>query len=157
MRRIVLLALLVAGCGEPDIVGENVGVSVNQIERLSTPKKQEVDPQLSVRLEPLGLADLDRAGMQSPACDFSRGGRVLLAVTSGDAIARIEGRLLHFTHSSPVGPTGGFFEDRQLSISIGRIGETPLEGADSSPARITVTNRRSEARSELSGVWRCAG
>ncbi|HKR25293.1 MAG TPA: hypothetical protein VJS15_08550, partial [Allosphingosinicella sp.] len=74
----------------------------------------------------------------------------------GDAIARIEGRLLHFTHSSPIGPTGGFFEDRQLSISIGRVGEAPLEGVDSWPARITVTNRRGEARSELSGVWRCA-
>ena len=96
------------------------------------------------------------AGMQQPACDFSRGGRMLFAVTSGDAIARIERRLLHFTHSSPVGPTGGFFEDRQISISIGRVGEAPVAGADDWPARITVTNRRTEARSELSGVWRCA-
>ena len=156
MRRAAVLVLLLAGCGEPDIVGENVGISANQIERLSTPKEEKADPAASVRLAPLGLADLDGAGMQNPACEFTSGGRMLLAATSADAIARIEGRLLHFTHSSPIGPTGGFFEDRQISISVGRVGEAPLAGADDWPARLTVTNRRTEAQAELSGVWRCA-
>ena len=157
MRLAALLpALLLAGCGEPDIVSENAGASANQIERLSTPKEESVDPQASVRLAPLGLPDLDGAGMQSPACDFSSGGRMLLAATSADAIARIEGRLLHFTHSSPMGPSGAFFEDRQISISIGRVGAAPLEGRDGWPARLTVTNRRTEAQAEVSGVWRCA-
>ncbi len=156
MRGAALLALLLAGCGEPAIVGENVGASANQIERLSTPKDESIDPELSVRLEPLGLPELDGAGMPEPACDFSTGGgRVLFAATPSDAVARIEGRLLHFTHSSPMGPTGGFFEDRQISVSIGRVGEAPLVGQDGWPARITVTNRRTEARAELSGVWRC--
>jgi hypothetical protein len=154
--RIAALALMLAGCGGPDDVGDNAVVSANQIERLSTPKVENVDLQGSVRLVPLGLPDLDEAGMPDPACDFTRGGQMLLAATSGDAIARIEGRLFHFTLSSPMGPSGGFFEDRQVSISIGRVGEAPLEGEDGWPARLTVTNRRTEARAELSGVWRCA-
>ena len=45
---------------------------------------------------------------------------MLLAATPSDAIARIGGQLLHFAHAAPVGPSGGFFEDRQTSISVGR-------------------------------------
>ena len=79
---------------------------------------------------------------------------MLLAATAGDAIARINGRLLHLTHAAPMGPSGGFFEDRQISISVGRVGETGAD-AGSWPARITVTNRRAEAQIEYDGVWRC--
>jgi hypothetical protein len=157
MRLALALALLLAGCGEPPMASDNEGASANQIARLSTPKEVRVDPQASVRLEPLGLAELDAAGMPLPACDFASGGRTLFAASSADAIARIEGRLFHFTHSSPIGPTGGFFEDRQISISVGRVGETPLAGADEWPARLIVTNRRTGAQAQRSGVWRCAG
>ena len=60
---------------------------------------------VAARLQPLAPADLGQAGMTSPLCDFSRDGRMLLAVSSPDAIARIAGLLLHFAHSSPAGPT----------------------------------------------------
>ena len=154
MRRAIVFALLAAGCGEGDVAGENRAPDANQIERLSTLEQEPDDRRASARLQPLGLADLDGAGMPDPACEFSRDGRMLVAATSGDAIARIEGRLFHFAHSSPVGPSGGFFEDRQLSISVGRTSGARAE-AGAWPARVTVTNRRTEARSELDGLWSC--
>lgn len=159
MRTAAVLALLLAGCGGSP-AGRNAGISTNQIERLSTPEVEPtVDPQIAARPQPLAGADLEREGMPRPACDFRNGGHVLLAATSSDAIARINGRLLHFNHSSPVGPTGGFFEDRQLSISVGRTTETDPETGNAGrwPARITITNRRAHARVELNGVWRCGG
>jgi len=156
MRLALALALLAAGCGDTGGGDENRSATADQIERLSTPKKEVVDPQAAVRLRPLGLTDLDSAGMPDPACEFSRDGRLLVAATAGDAIARVGGRLLHFTHASPMAATGGFFEDRQVSISVGRTGPGAT-GAGPWPARATVTNRRSEASATYDGVWRCEG
>ena len=157
MRRIGLaLCLLAAGCGH-EVPVSNGGASAAQIERLSTPQEPVVDTQAGARVQPLATVDLARSGMAGPACDFSRDGRMLLAVSPGDAIARVAGTLRHFAHSSPAGPTGGFFEDRQVSISVGRVGAVvPGEGpAGSWPGRLTVTNRRAHAQIELMGIWRC--
>ena len=156
MRRAVLLCLLAAGCGH-EVPVSNGGANEAQIRRLSTPQEPAVDTQAGARLRPLGPADLAAAGMASPACDFSRDGRVLLAVSAGDAIANVAGTVRHFAHASPAGPTGGFFEDRQVSISVGRVGEVaPGEAAAASwPGRITVTNRRARAQVELDGIWSC--
>jgi len=150
------LCLLLAGCGH-EVPVSNGGANEAQIQRLSTPKQVVVDTQAAARLRPLAPADLGQAGMAAPLCDFSRDGRMLLAVSPSDAIARVAGTLLHFAHSSPAGPTGGFFEDRQISISVGRIGAAiPGQGAAGSwPGRITATNRRARAQIELDGVWRC--
>jgi hypothetical protein len=154
MRAWPAIALLAAGCGQG---GEPVrgGASENQIKQLSTPEKEEVDPHAAARVAPLAPADL--AALGKTACDFSRGGQILLAATPSEAIARVAGLLRRFTHSSPMGPTGGFFEDREVSISVGRTGEIPAgEGAAGSwPGRITITNRRANQQMELDGVWRC--
>jgi hypothetical protein len=157
MRPAGAILLLLAGCGGGSGDG-NTGVTVNQLKQLSTPREGPVvDLQVAARPQPLSGADLRREGMERPACDFRTDGHVLLAATPSDAIARINGRLYHFNHSSPVGPTGGFFEDRQLSISVGRTAETATEAGDSGrwPARLIVTNRRANAQVRLDGVWRC--
>ena len=158
MRAALALCLLVAGCGAHEAPIANGGANEAEIQRLSTPKEVVVDTQAGARLHPLTPADLGQAGMASPMCDFSRDGRMLLAVSPSDAIARVAGTLRHFAHSSPAAPTGGFFEDRQVSISVGRVGEVvPGEGAAGSWAgRITVTNRRVRAQIELDGAWRCS-
>ena len=157
VRRGLFLCLLAAGCGQRAQVS-NGGASEAQIERLSTPQEPVVvDTQAGARRQPLAPADLTGAGMAAPVCEFSRDGHMLLAVTPGDALARVAGILHHFAHSSPAGPTGGFFEDRMVSISVGRVGQVvPGEGlAGSWPGRLTSTNRRAHAQVELEGVWRC--
>jgi hypothetical protein len=156
MRTGLILCVLVAGCGHEAPVA-NGGANEAQIQRLSTPIQLVEDTQSAARPQPLAPADLDRAGMAAPLCEFRRDERMLLAVSQSDAIARVAGTLRHFAHSSPVGPTGGFFEDRQVSVSVGRVGEViPGESAAGRwPGRITVTNRRARAQVELDGVWRC--
>lgn len=154
MRGAAGLLLALAGCGGGP-VGDNAGVTANQLQRLATARPEAVpDPQLAARPQPLVRADLEGAGMARPACDFGKNGHMLLAVTPDDAVARIDGRLYHFSHSSPFGPTGGFFEDRQLSISVGRVAETTGR-AGRWTARMTVTNRRPNAQVEIVGTWRC--
>jgi hypothetical protein len=158
MRLALALCLLLVGCGHEAHV-DNGAANTAQIERLSTPQEPVVDTQAAARVQPLGTVDLARAGMGTPACDFSRYGQMLLAVSASDALARVAGTLHHFAHASPAGPTGGFFEDRQVSISVGRTGAVvPGEGARGSwQGRITVTNRRAHAQVELDGNWRCGG
>jgi len=158
MRAALALAVLLGGCGDGTAVTDR-GASENQMERLSTPRKEVVDLQAAARLRPLAPSDLAQAGLSNPICDFSRDGGMLFAVSAADAIARVGGTVRHFAHSSPAEPTGGFFEDRQVSVSVGRVGEVPPGGgaAGSWPARITVTNRRGEAQTELNGIWRCRG
>jgi hypothetical protein len=154
MRLGPAIALLLAGCGQSGEAPRG-GAGENQIERLSTPQKDDTDPHAAARIAPLTPEDVAALGPSS--CDFSRGGHLLLAATPSDAVARVAGELRHFTHSSPMGPTGGFFEDRQISISVGRTGApVPGEGAAGSwPGRIIVTNRRANADMRLDGAWRC--
>ena len=132
--------------------------TANQIERLSTPDEEPAaDPQR------LGAAAAARRRATSPtrgwaarAARFSAAARCCSPRRPSDAIARIGGSLLHFAHSAPVGPSGGFFEDRQISISVGRTdAATAGRRVGGWPARITVTNRRTGAQVELAGIWRC--
>ena len=156
MRSRALLALLLlAGCGESGT--GNRAATANQIERLSTPKVEKQDPRASARLQPITPEDLEREGLAGAGCDFSGEGRLLLAAVGSNAIVRIEGEIRHLLHSAPVGPTGGFFEDRQLSVSVGRTAEsgTTAGEAGSWPARVTVTNRRIEIQQEMAGIWTC--
>jgi hypothetical protein len=154
MRFAGALLFLLAGCGGGP-GGENAGITTNQLERLATARPEAVpDPLIAARPQSLVRADLEGADMPRPACDFSKNGHMLLAATADDAIARIDGRLYHFNQSSPAGPTGGFFEDRQLSISIGRVAETTVR-AGRWTARMTATNRRANAQVEIVGTWRC--
>jgi hypothetical protein len=149
-------ALLIAACGQ-DPAGTDGSAESNQIERLSTLQEEEVDLVASVRLQPLSDEDLAGEGLVGTGCAFSSGGQRLLVAVGSDALARLEGELRHFVQSAPIGESGGFFEDRQLSISVGRSeAEEGMAGAAGGwPARATVTNRRTEQQREIRGEWRC--
>jgi len=156
MKVVPLLALLVvAGCGSSG--GEAEGsANTSQIERLSTPKVKQPDPRATAQLQPVTAEDLLQEGLVGAGCTFRRDGAMLLASVGSDALVRHAGELRHLIHSAPVGATGGFFEDRHLSVSIGRTSEAGAAGEASGwPARITITNRRTEAQVELRGVWTC--
>ncbi|MGZ8360843.1 MAG: hypothetical protein ACXWUX_10015 [Allosphingosinicella sp.] len=162
MRRLASFSalLLLAACGGGAEDDDGAGkADTNQITRLSTPPSKVKDERATVRLQPLTAADLAAAGMGGTGCAFSIGDRMLLAARAGDAIVRIEGELRHLAQSAPPLPSGGFFEDRQLSISVGRADEASA-GTNSDgrrPARLTVTNRRAEIDQDLFGAWTCSG
>ncbi|WP_129792536.1 hypothetical protein [Sphingosinicella sp. CPCC 101087] len=154
--RFAMTLVLLAGCGREDGALEG-NASANQIERLSTPSEEEGDPLTAVRLQPLEPSDVEREGLLGAGCAFSVGGQLLLAATGGDAIVRMQDGIRHLVPSGPIGPTGGFFEDRQLSISVGRSGPAGRAVAEGSsrPARITVTHRRAELEQAHAGAWTC--
>jgi len=144
------IALAASACGGPRV--ENADVTAEQIERVSTPRVEKEDPAASVRLQPLSALDIARQGEAAGHvrfCRFQRNGVTLLAAWNTNAIARIGGQLRHLVQSAPVGETGGFFGDRQISVSIGLV--TP-GGAG---ARIAVTNRGNQAQQEWIGEWLC--
>ena len=155
MRPAALLALMLAGCA-PE-APEEANATADQVERLSTPKVEKSDPLASARLQALAAIDLEREGLLGAGCEFRGGDRLLLVAVGSDSLVKIDGELRHLIHSAPVGETGGFFEDRQISVSVGRTEgeETTLDEASSWPARLTVTNRRTEIELELRGTWSC--
>ena len=149
MRAWPLLALAaLAACGGD--AGGNQPVSTEQIARVSTPRNEVTVVRPSARLEPLSGDEIDEVGRDG-GCIFSRGPDILLVAAGSNAIARVDGAARHFVQSAPVEPTGGFFEDRQISISIGRA---DTEGP---AARATTTNRRTEESDEIDGTWTCEG
>ena len=154
---VVLLLFLLGACGRESETPNAVNGA--DIARLATPKQEaKADPLASVRLQALTASDLEQEGVARAGCDFRLGDMVVLASAGSDALIRINGELRHLIHSAPSGATGGFFEDRQLSVSIGRTeGEGETEPAGTWPARLTVTNRRTEADLELRGSWSCRG
>jgi hypothetical protein len=129
------------------------------IARLATPRQEaKADPLASVRLQSLTAADLEQEGLAGAGCEFRLGDMIVLAAAGSDALIRINGELRHLVHSAPSGATGGFFEDRRLSVSIGRTeGEGDTQATGTWPARLTVTNRRTEVDLELRGSWSCRG
>ena len=159
MKRLLLplIGLIgLAGCGRDD--GEEVAAApdTNQIERLSTPPETVEDPQAGARLEPLTEQDIAAAGIGPSHCGFSSNGVLLLASNGSDTIAKIAGEVFHPVPSSPIGPSGGFFEDRGLSISVGRTEAGAVyDSAGGAPARATITNRRTRVQAELTGLWAC--
>ncbi len=154
----ILAVLLLAGCGRSGEPANGAAADTNQIERLSTPKVEAPDPTATARLQPLTPEDLEREGLTGAGCFFTRDERLLLAAVGSDSLIRIGGALRHLVPSAPVGGTGGFFEDRQIGVSVGRTGEEGTlagEEAASWPARLTVTNRRTRAETKLAGTWTC--
>ena len=151
------MLLLVGGCGSAAERGDGEA-DANQIARLARPKAVNRDANATARLQPLTMEDLEREGLSGAGCLFRRDGQLLLAAVGSDSLIRIGGLRRHLIHSAPVGATGGFFEDRQLSVSVGRTDANgaPGDGGMIWPARLKVSNHRTEAEIELHGFWTCA-
>jgi hypothetical protein len=151
----LLLVLAATGCdGETE---RKRAPTTNQLERLSTPDEEKSDPQASVQLQPLPRADLAR--VSASGCMFAWEGRIYLAASDDGAIVRIAGQSRRLAQTAPVDQSGGFFEDRHVSVSVGRTDESNElpEEAHRLPARVTVTNRLTGARGSQRGIWACGG
>ncbi len=144
-RLLVAAACLLAGCD----AGGNRAAETDQIERLSRPQNVTVPSGNPAGLLPLTPEDLAGEDYAGAPCAFTADGRLLLAASGEGALARLEDGLRHLVPSGPVGPSGGYFEERQVSVSIGR--DADGEGA----ARARVTHRRAEAQEDIMGDWTC--
>lgn len=147
-RLLVAAACLLAGCSGGESQGNNAPDTA-QIEQLSTPKNIVAPPENATELLPLSREDVSRAGFGAAPCAFVADGRLLVAASGEGALARFRGGLRRLAPSGPVEPGGGYFEDREIGISIGR--DMNEEG----PARARVTDRRAEEQRDIAGDWTC--
>lgn len=138
-----LLAAALTACGGSE--GNNL--TVDEIERLSTPDNGVEPPAAPPRLTPLGETSLAAMGAMAASCRFETPAGTLLVAGGDTAAAMIDGALRQLVATAPAAPTGGFFEDRNIGISVGRTAEGD---------RLTVTNRRTETQEEIAGTWLCA-
>ncbi len=144
MRVIALLAALclAAGCGSE----RDAALNSEQLERIAFEQNRFEDVGRTARLQPLG-AFAPPADYRGPVCRFTRGADILVYAFGNAAAARIDGRLRTLRAQAPIGPSGGFYRDDELALSIG-----VEPGA---PARARVTNRLTETREDATGAWTC--
>ena len=88
-----------------------------------------------------------RRTISGPICRFTRDADILVFAFGNAAAARIDGVLRTFRAQAMIGPSGGFYRDNELALSIGL--------ASGEPARARVTNRLTEAREDARGEWTC--
>ena len=152
---LTLTTALVAACG-PRGNAPAQGVAANDIARLATPEKEEHDPMASARPQNITSEELGRAALLGSGCRFSHEDSLLLAEAGADAIVKIEGSIRHLRPTAPLTGSGGFFEDGEIAVSIGREHEAVENGGVGSwPAQMGVTNRRTHARVREQGIWTC--
>ncbi|MDP8994455.1 MAG: hypothetical protein M3N07_05660, partial [Pseudomonadota bacterium] len=135
-----LAVALLAGCrGEPEL---NEAEKARVIEAMAEAKPKPPPDHRPV-LQPLTAADLQRELRPGGGCHFSAGGQLLFVAVAGDAVARVNGRIVHFAPAGPVGPSGGFFTSGPYSVSAGRTRteDSGDEEAASWPGRLSVADR----------------
>ena len=158
----IALLLLLAACGDSQGVESNAHVEnlvrAGPVPTPSPPNSSTVEEGPAPQLEPMGSDEIEAAGVMGAGCDFSVGEQVLLvADADGEAVARVNGRIVRLFHQGDLGPTGGFFASRELRVSVGRIEgqEQRIAQGASWPARIAVTTRTAGQPSRVEGLWSC--
>ena len=161
-RNIFALAALVSGlgaCGEdtPQLNDVQAADAIENVaEAQPAPKVEPPGP----TLVPLARGDVERELPPGVGCDFSIGDRMLFVSIGSNAVARVNGRIVRFTSTTPIGATGGFFQEPagRFSISVGRLGEAGVTVGETTswPSRLSVTDRsREDFAARIEGAWRC--
>ena len=144
MRIAVAAALiLLSGCGGAD----EAQVNSAQLNSIAFQRNEMVDVGLTARLQPLG-AFAAPADYRGPICRFTRGAEMLVFAFGDTAATRVNGVVRTFRARAMIGPSGGFYRDNELSLSVG------VE--PNAPARARVTNRVTEAQEDAEGLWECS-
>ena len=154
---LLLLAVATAGCrSEEESKTSNLPADMlyNSIEsaREAKPARQDAPKRLGV----LAPADLPADLREGPACRLMQGERLLLHAASGGAVARIDGRPQRLRIAGPVGPSGGYFAGRGVTISVGRQVPPVGEGYEPpAPATASVGNASDSRVEQVAGMWAC--
>lgn len=159
--RLLLVPLLLAGCGQGEDDAEPRANSVeelsNRLDKLADRTTEDIEP--PDRLGFLEPADLEPRLRVRPACELRKEGRLYLLVNASGAVARIDGRRVPLAVSGPVGPTGGFFTAPDLTVSVGRVEPPGLEAdgyARDWPARVSVGGDKERPIEKHDASWICA-
>lgn len=146
-RLIFLIPALMAFSACNSAPGDEQAPNTQQIENLSKIEEEpKADPRESVRLQSLASEDLLLGS--DGGCRFTAQRGILLATAGEGAVARLGDELRTLIPTGPAGPSGGFYEQGQMSISVGR-------GEGATPDRLAVTNRRTGAHVVERGAWEC--
>ncbi len=151
--------LILAACGgsgpQGDASSSNLATAGPPPQPATGRESQDSAPPL--RLEPLGLDEVEQARLRGAGCDFTVGEQLLLVAAEGEAIAKVNGRVVRLYHNAALGPTGGFFASPEARISVGRIegAEQQRDEGMSWPARIAATSPANGAPSRIEGRWSC--
>ena len=152
---VVSLALLLAACGPS---GQERGLSEEEINALGlghNASTEKAPTPSSIGLDPLAPEDLVAANMR-PGCMLRVGGQPVLAAEQYRALVNRYGQRTELSVDGPVGATGGFFQNQNISVSVGR----PYDRADpdqlpSGPARVRLNDRRQNTSTEVEADWSC--
>lgn len=159
MRALLLLALALplAGCGgeeEAPLDEIEAAQSIREIATAAPPKEPDHRPVLAA----LAPGDLGPELAAGTRCEFRVGEHLAFASAGGNGAAKVNGRVVGFTSTAPVGPTGGYFVGGGYTLSVGRTrGEETAAKGTTSPGRIAVSDHSRTERPvrELRGTWRC--
>lgn len=149
---------MLAGCS-PGGDQASGGLTDAQIEALSLDKAKQVPNSLLPDM--LGLGELEPEDRNDPAlrggCILSIANQPLLLAGRYQGVVRRNGRVKRLQVNGPIGSTGAFLENEELSISIGQ----PRDGAGAAPrpgiARARINDRRNGNSTEVEANWSCGG
>jgi hypothetical protein len=155
-----LLLFILAACGgeEDEAVprANSVEELANRLDKLSDRTTELIEP--PQRLAYLKEADLRPELRTGPACRLHQGGHLLLVVSDGGAVVRVDGRRVPLAVSGPVGPTGGFFTAPGVTVSVGRIAPFAKDAGDYAagwPARVTIGGDAERPVEKHEASWIC--
>jgi hypothetical protein len=147
--------LILAGCGPSE---HDRGLTEEEINALGlgANKSAAAEPApATIGLEALNPGDLTGANLR-PICMLRIGGQPVLAAERYRALVNRHGRSVELRVEGPVGATGGFFQNKAISISVGR----PYDRSDpdqvaAGPARARLNDRSRGTSNEVDADWSC--
>jgi hypothetical protein len=158
------IALLAASCGsgeDPngsagDVSEAELAARIENVAFAPTPEEAEkAAPRRLGLLEEATLPDEFRTGR---SCRLTEGANLILVAAAFGAVANIDGRSARLAHAGPVGPSGGFFEAPDISVSIGlKRPEGAAPGATATRAGVTVGGDDSKPIQRFEASWTCLG
>jgi hypothetical protein len=159
-----VLALFAASCGGGEGPDEPAGDPspaelADRIENVAfAPTPEEEKKAVPRRLGVLQESALPAEYRTGRSCRLTQGANLLLVAAAPGAVANIDGRMVRLGTAGPVGPSGGFYEAKGASISIGL---KPLEGAAigaaTTRAGVTVGGDDNKPLEQHEASWICLG
>jgi hypothetical protein len=160
---LAVMALILASCGEEgsdEPVGNPSADELHsRIENVAfVQPKEEAQKDAPRRLGVLQEAALPAEYRAGRSCRLTQGANLLLIAAAPGALANVDGRVTPMHIAGTVGPSGGFFEGRGASVSVGlQPPEGAAVGSPTTHAGVTVGGDDSKPIERHEASWICLG